>query len=308
MQDAVLNVLTYLEPTLCAVALIILCLSRSARKFLFLTAFLAIRLCSTLVCLAFMRLSSAGIERHLAYELYFYTYWISYAVEAILSLVVIYSVFNIAMRPLPGLQRLGILVFRWAAAISVALAFVVACNSHDSGSEMIRLVVTQLQQTSSILTLCLLLFVCFAVRPMGLDYWSRIFGLSFGLGIMATASLIDSAWITKSPNVHSALSVANGVATCLTFVIWSTYFAFPEKKQRMLLIPTTSPFLNWNQISEALGDEPGFVAIGGISPDVFAPAEVEMMFRASAKMAAIAAAEDQAQPKKDEESSESLIA
>ena len=35
---------------------------------------------------------------------------------------------------------------------------------------------------------------------------------------------------------------------------------------------------------EALGDEPGYVAIGGISPDIFAPAELEIMKRASAMM------------------------
>ena len=43
-------------------------------------------------------------------------------------------------------------------------------------------VVSQLQRTQSILTLCLLLFVCFAIRPMGLSYSSRIFGVSLGLG------------------------------------------------------------------------------------------------------------------------------
>ena len=45
----------------------------------------------------------------------------------------------------------------------------------------------------SILTLCLLLFVCFAIRPMGLSYTSRIFGVSLGLGIMATTDLVQSA-------------------------------------------------------------------------------------------------------------------
>jgi hypothetical protein len=34
----------------------------------------------------------------------------------------------------------------------------------------------------------------------------------------------------------------------------------------------------------ALGDDPGFVAIGGIPPEVFAPAEIEIMRRASVKM------------------------
>jgi hypothetical protein len=34
----------------------------------------------------------------------------------------------------------------------------------------------------------------------------------------------------------------------------------------------------------ALGDDPGFVAVGGIPPELFAPAELEVMRRASAKM------------------------
>jgi hypothetical protein len=34
----------------------------------------------------------------------------------------------------------------------------------------------------------------------------------------------------------------------------------------------------------ALGDDPGYVAVGGIPPELFAPAELEVMRRASAKM------------------------
>jgi len=61
-------------------------------------------------------------------------------------------------------------------------------------------------------------------------------------------------------------------------------FAFPEPKRRIIVLPTTSPFLRWNQISLALGDDPGYVAVGGIPPELFAPAEIEVMRRASAKM------------------------
>ncbi|HEU5342414.1 MAG TPA: hypothetical protein VFU66_14265, partial [Edaphobacter sp.] len=77
-----------------------------------------------------------------------------------------------------------------------------------------------------------------------------------------------------------------GVAECVTLLTWSAYFAFPEPKRRMIMLPTTSPFLRWNQISMALGDNPGYVAIGDLPPDVFAPAELEVMRRASAKMPA----------------------
>jgi hypothetical protein len=216
--------------------------------------------------------------------MYFYVYWLSYALEAILSLLIIYSIFKLAMEPLKGLQTLGMLVFRWVAAISIAVAIGVALTPHLSGLKFMVSMVTQLQQTSSILTLCLLLFVCFAIRPMGLSYRSRIFGVSLGLGLMATVSLVDSAWLSHNSNVYSTINIINGVVMCLTLGIWSAYFAFPEPKRRLIVLPTTSPFLRWNQISQALGDDPGYVAVGGIPPELFAPAELEVMRRASAKM------------------------
>jgi hypothetical protein len=244
-----------------------------------------VRLGCSVICLSLIYFSLHHvIERHLAYQVYFYTYWFSYALEAILSLAVIYSIFKLAMAPLKGLQTLGMLVFRWVAAISVAVAIGVAVAPHASGTTFLVSMITQLQQTSSILTLCLLLFVCFAIRPMGLSYRSRIFGVSLGLGFLATVSLVNSAWIAHNANMYSAFSVINGFAVGLTLLIWSAYFAFPEPKRRIIVLPTTSPFLRWNQISMALGDDPGYVAVGGIPPELFAPAELEVMRRASAKM------------------------
>jgi hypothetical protein len=182
------------------------------------------------------------------------------------------------------LQTLGMLVFRWVAAISVAVAIGVAVTPHLSGVKFMTAMITQLQQTSSILTLCLLLFVCFAIRPMGLSFRSRIFGVSLGLGVFATINLVNSAWLGRYANMYSVFSVVNGLAVGLTLLTWSAYFAFPEPKRRIITLPTTSPFLRWNQISLALGDDPGYVAVGGIPPELFAPAEIEVMRRASAKM------------------------
>jgi len=276
--------LEYVEPILCGMMIFFLVRSKTARQFLFLFALLCVRLSCSLICLPLLYFCGRGIEKHLAYQTYFYVYWTSYALEAILSLLVIYSIFRLAMAPLKGLQTLGMLVFRWVAAISVAVAIGVAVTPHLSGIKFMVAMVTQLQQTSSILTLCLLLFVCFAIRPMGLSYQSRIFGVSLGLGIMATVSLVNAAWLTHSPNMYSTISLINGLAVGLTLLMWSAYFAFPEPKRRIIVLPTTSPFLRWNQISMALGDDPGYVAVGGIPPELFAPAELEVMRRASAKM------------------------
>ncbi len=274
----------YVEPILCGLLLYLLVRAKAARQFAYLCGLLGVRLLCDVICIPLLNFSGRGIERHLAYQVYFYVYWTSFALEAILSLLVIYGIFKMAMAPLKGLQTLGMLVFRWVAAISVAVAIGVAVSPHQSGIKFMTAMITQLQQTSSILTLCLLLFVCFAIRPMGLSFRSRIFGISLGLGFLATINLVNSAWLARYVSMYSAFSVVNGLAVSLTLLTWSVYFAFPEPKRRIMVLPTTSPFLRWNQISMALGDDPGFVAVGGIPPELFAPAELEIMRRASAKM------------------------
>jgi hypothetical protein len=281
---ALVSVFTYIEPLLCIAAIVFLLRSQVSRSYGYLTALLSVRLISDLVCLSVIHLNALSVQ--LCYRIYFYTYWGSYAIEAILSLLVIYSIFKLSMDPLKGLQTLGMLIFRWVAAISVAVTAGIAIAPHRSSMEFIVGLVSQIQQTSSVLTLCLLLFVCFAIRPMGLSHRSRIFGISLGLGILATTDLVRAAWLAHDMNMQSTVNVISGIAMCATLCIWSAYFAMPEPKRRMIVLPTTSPFLRWNQISLALGDEPGYVAIGGISPDIFAPAELEIMKRASAMMPA----------------------
>ena len=277
--------LQYLEPILSALVIWLLAKSGAFRQFAYLTALLAVRLISSLTCLLLIYFGTDfGMSKHLAYKSYFYVYWSSYALESVLALMVIYSIFMLAMAPLKGLQRLGILVFRWVGAISAAVAIGVVGAPHLSGPKLMVAMFTQVQQTSSILTLCLLLFVCFAIRPMGLSYKSRVFGVSFGLGFMASTSLILSAWLSHNSTMYSTISMVNGIVVALTFSVWTAYFGLPEPKRRVIMLPTTSPFLRWNQISEILGDEPGFVAIAGFPPELFAPAEVEIMIRASAKM------------------------
>ncbi|HZY74102.1 MAG TPA: hypothetical protein VFE22_13435 [Edaphobacter sp.] len=275
---------TYLEPLLCAMAIWFLVRSKVSRDFAYLLAFLSVRFVSEIICLSVVNLHV--IEEHLAYQIYFCVYWSSYALEAILSLLVIYSIFKLSMAPLKGLQTLGMLIFRWVAAISVAVSIGVAVAPHHAGLQFLIGMVSQLQQTSSVLTLCLLLFVCFAIRPMGLSYRSRIFGISFGLGLLATVCLVDAAWLAHNADMYSTLNLVNGLTMCLTLCVWTAYFAFPEPKRRLIVLPTTSPFLRWNQISMALGDDPGYVAVGGIAPELFAPAEIEIMKRASAMMPA----------------------
>ena len=276
------SLIDWLDPILCCVVLLAMWRATSLRTFSYLTVFLSVRLIGDVACAAIM---ASSLDKYTTYRAYFYTYWTTYALEAALSLLVVYSIFRLAMEPLKGLQTLGTLVFRWAGAISLAVAGAMALSPHQSGLRFFMAMATQFQRTSSVLTLCLLVFVCFAVRPMGLQFGSRIFGVSLGLGFSACVNLVVAAWFSHVPDMTaSSVSLISGIASSVTLLIWSAYFTIPEPKRRIIVLPTTSPFLRWNQISEVLGDEPGYVAIAGVPPEIFAPAEIEIMRRASLAM------------------------
>ena len=273
------------EPALCLLAAVSLIYAKALKSYGYLALLLFARVLFFAVeWLLIESPLTSLIGAKSAYVYYFYTYWTAFAVESILMLVVICSMYRLAMAPLRGLHTLGMLIFKWVAGISALLALGSALSPHVSAVNYIISFVSQMQRTQSILILCLLLFVCFAIRPMGLSYRSRIFGVSLGLGVMATTDMIQATWIDRVSNMYGGFSLISALATCLTLVTWTVYFALPEPKRRLITLPTTSPFLRWNQISEILGDSPGHVAIGGLPPEMLAPAEIEVMRRASAKM------------------------
>lgn len=222
-----------------------------------------------------------GIQR--AYTVYYYAYWTAFIIDSSLIVLTTYAIYRSAMEPLKGLQSLGNLVFKWAAAISTVIALAISCGHMVDTRHFIISAASQMERAASILALSLLLFVCFAIRPMGLSYRSRIFAITLGLGINSTISMVGSAWVTAS--MYNMYDQVNAIVALCVLAGWSFYFAVPEPKRRFILLPTTSPFLRWNHISELLGHNPGYVAVGGFSPESLAPAEMEIMRRASLKMA-----------------------
>jgi hypothetical protein len=267
--------------------LILMVRKHLVREFAFLAAFLAagcIEDGSSIPILFFRKY--LGVTKIQAYQIYFYSHWALFFVEYALLLLVIYSVFRKAMQPLEGLHRAGKIVFRWVGGVSVALSVALALGPHAAGTNYWSTVAGQIQQGVNVLVLCLLLFVCFSTKYLGLTYRSHIFGVSLGLGMFAATGLIESAWLANAvgPTVYSPVFVFSTLASCASLLIWGTYFALPAPERKMILLPTTSPFFLWNRISEALGDNPGFVAIAGFKPEMLAPAELTA-FTAGSKRA-----------------------
>jgi hypothetical protein len=222
-----------------------------------------------------------------AYKIYYFTYWISFALEAVCSILLTYTIFSAAMRPLKGLQSLGYIIYFWAASLTLIIAAGVAIAPRTTLPVFFRLLTSQIQRGAGVIVLSLIVFVCFAVRPMGLSIRSRILGVSMGIALVSATNMVQSNFMLQARTLYSSYAIVQIAVSCIANSIWIYYFAVPEPQRKFILLPTTSPFHRWNQISELLGHDPGYVAIGGIPPEAFAAAEIEVFHRASAKMNAL---------------------
>ena len=282
---ALLEVSLFLQIGISVAVLVTIILRRAYRVFPQLTmllAVMAVESCVSLMLLFFRKALHLSIG--VAYPMLFYSTWICGAFSCLVRIVVIYSVFAEAMRPLSGLHQAGKIIFRWVAVVSGLVAFaLVAGPGVFSSFVAFGEVFGHLQQGVSVLTICLLVFVCFAVRPLGLTFRSHLFGVSLGLGVMATVELVQAAWMVTSngQSLYSPVYLFSSVGFSVSLAIWGIYFAAPEPARKMILLPTTSPFFFWNRISEILGDAPGHVAVAGFSPNMLAPAEIEMLTAAT---------------------------
>jgi hypothetical protein len=229
-------------------------------------------------------LGPTRISAEIAYDTYYIVYWGSFALEAICAIILTYTILHGAMAPLKGLQKLVKIVYFWAASISLLVSLNVAFTPATQGTALLQLTVVEYQRATAIITISLAIFVCIAVRPLGLSLRSRVFGTSLGLVVVAITNAFEANYLLQSRPFYGLHSLIHGLVSCLAEIIWIYYFAVKEPKPKFVLLSTTSPFHRWNQIAEQFGQSPGFVAIGGIPPEAFAGAEIEVFHRASAKM------------------------
>jgi hypothetical protein len=256
MTSVALTILYAAEPLLMLVAMLALLRSREQRRFPALFSYIGLRLGSTVVVDLLLQVRRViPVDAPTAYAWYFYTYWISYVAAAVVVFLVIQELFQSCMDPYPGLKWLGTISFRWVACISFVAASAALLTPGGKADRVLLAIVAQAMRCESIFILSLLLFLVIAAGKLGLSYRSRVFGISFGFGIMAASDLaVSAAFLHHGSNiVTSAISVVTTSASLLTLVVWSAYFLRPEPARRMAIMDPSSPLARWNEIATTLG-------------------------------------------------------
>jgi hypothetical protein len=243
-----LKVLSYSEIAICLAALCFLVVKGLWKQYWALGSFLAVRVLSS-VFLNFIYLEVDRLGRRTAYHVYFYTYWTAFAVESVLAVFILFAVFRNIAGPLRGLRILGSYVVVAAAVILGALELNLAfAPGPPFAIRIMMAAVSQLQRAQSILTLCVLLFALLAMRPLGLSWRSRAFGVSLGLGLLAANDLVQSWQLAFHPALHTLSSLINGAVVCAMLAIWTAYLAFREPQRPDISLPPGSPWMRLNRM------------------------------------------------------------
>jgi len=213
-------------------------------------------------------LFAEGFVRHLHwvsgvqfYYAYFFTYWPTFAINSILVIRVLHEMFRHAVRSVPGVQKLGRPIFFWALAVSVILAFASGVTPHAQGMDLVLAAGQVLARSQGVLALCMVTFLAFASRTLGVSYGSRIFGVTFGFAMMATANLVNAALLSHISSVASGVNIALEMVNVAAIALWAVYFLMPEPARRLVTMPVASPLMRWNDIALTLGNPAGQVAV-----------------------------------------------
>jgi hypothetical protein len=221
------------------------------RRFPVMGSYLALRAFAApvLACLLYGSMRPWG--RALAYP-YFFLFWAVYIASAVLLFFICLEVFRTALLAFSGLQRLGTVVFRWAALVSVIVSLSTVSFRHF-GLDVIPAISSSLFRSVSVLELCLLAFLCLSMQALRLSIRDMGFGISLGFGIMAANDFVMTAVIPQKSALATPLEFVYETVILGVLAVWAIYFALPEPVRKLVVLPANSTVYRWNEVASALG-------------------------------------------------------
>jgi hypothetical protein len=205
---------------------------------------------------------------------YLYAYTACSLIGAIAIFVILQEIFKTVMDPVPGLQRLGLLAFRWASVVLVIAVVGMArfpAHGHMNGTLFASTFEIQTMRCIAVLEIGLLVYLAFSVHSLGRSFRGRVFGIGLGFGLEAAGELICSIMLAKPGPVWGLGNLLLEAASLVALLTWTAYFLLPEPSEEAapITLPVTSPLLRWNEIASALGQRPAHVALGAPSSAFF---------------------------------------
>jgi hypothetical protein len=232
------------------------------RRFPATSAYLASRAVFTVLLLAVLRAAALPWGRsHHFIVFYFYGYFAMYVVSAVLLYFICVEVFRSALAPFPGIMRIGIVVFRWAAVVAVIVSLTSISYANLGLPMILYNIFYELMRSVSVLELCLLAFLGLSLNALRLPVRDMAFGIALGFGIMSTSDFISSSWSSHITSPNDPVQFVFESLLLAALGVWLVYCFMPEPTPRPVLMPASSAIYRWNEIASALGHTGTRVAV-----------------------------------------------
>lgn len=247
----VMSAMCVVEMAVWASLALVLWHKRIYRRFPSMASYVALHAVATPLLSAVLYLQEKPWAHHL-YKVYFFGNFAVYILSATLLFFVCLEVFRSALSGLPGLMKVGVVIFRWAIIVSLVLAFTSVQWKHR-GIQALPDIAYGLIRSVSILEICLLAFLCLSMNALRLSIRDLAFGISLGFGIMASNDLISATLISAHSTLTAPLQIVYEAVILLSLGIWVTYSAMPQTLRKPMMMPANSTIFRWNEIASALG-------------------------------------------------------
>lgn len=232
------------------------------RRFPSMGAYLALRVISTpILSLLLMNHFLTSVQQQKIAQLaYFFVFWTVYILSAVLLFFVSMEVFRSALSALPGLMRFGIVIFRWAAVVSLVVTFSSVSFGHRSMPSIPDIAIS-LMRSVSLLELCLLAFLCLSMNALRLSVRDLAFGIALGFGLMSANDFVVVSLMNGNSSLTAPLQFVYQSVVLVALGTWVAYAALPEMARRPVVMMVNSTIYRWNEIASALGHTGTQVAV-----------------------------------------------
>ncbi len=166
------------------------------------------------------------IQRH-SYTMYYWGYYISIALSALVSFAVLQEIFQDAFRPYEALRDLSVILFRWSALLVLLFGVMWAITAAQSSQvDTITSGILLVQRSVRLMQCGLVFFLLLFNEYLGISRRHVLFGIALGFGIFASVSMLFAAAVAHGTFVHvSILRQINSAAYDLAVLIWLGYTA-----------------------------------------------------------------------------------
>jgi hypothetical protein len=195
------------------------------------------------------------IQRH-SYSMYYWGFYVSIALSALISFAVLQEIFHDAFRPYEALRDLSVILFRWSALVVLLVAVMWAITAaHSSQVDAVTNGILLVQRSVRLMQCGLVFFLLLFSEYLGISRRHVLFGIALGFGVFASVNMLFAAAVAHGTFLHvSVLRQINSGAYNFSVLIWLAYTAFAPARSRSGAAMRSK---DWNYALEDARVQPG---------------------------------------------------